>query len=75
MLHAQQVDELVCLVSALDRESLMQQFTCYRANFPLDFTHEFLNTTPLERLKHIFLAICLQSQRMPIVDMHAPKAA
>jgi hypothetical protein len=53
----------------------MQQFTCYRANFPLDFTQEFLSATPLERLKHIFLAICLQSQRMPEFDQPAPKAA
>ena len=75
MLQAQQIDELVCVVSALDREALVQQFSCYRANFPLDFTQEFLNSTPLERLKHIFLAICLQSQRMPNFNEPAPKAA
>ena len=75
MLQAQQIDELVCVVSALDREALVQQFSCYRANFPLDFTQEFLTSTPLERLKHIFLAICLQSQRMPEFDQQAPRAA
>jgi len=65
MLQSQQVEELICLVSALDREELIRQFTQYRANFPLDFTPEFLSTQPIERLRHIFLALCLQNQRMP----------
>jgi len=65
MLHSQQVEELICLVSSLDRARLIEQFRNYRATFPLDFSDEFLNATPIERLKHIFLAVCLQSQRMP----------
>lgn len=73
MLQAQQVEELICLVSSFDRDQLVQQFNSYPANFPLDFTEEFLDSTPLERLKHIFLAICLQSQRMPA--MHIAAAA
>jgi hypothetical protein len=71
MLQAEQVEELLCLVSALDREGLVRQFQCYRATFPLDFSSEFLRTTPLERLKHIFVAICLQSQHMPEINNHA----
>jgi len=69
MLQAQQVEELICLVSSLERQELVQQFHSYQATFPLDFTQEFLQTTPIERLKHIFLAICLQSQRMPSVHV------
>lgn len=65
MLQSQQVEELICLVSSLDRPRLVEQFKSYNATFPLDFTDEFLNSTPIERLKHIFLAVCLQSQRMP----------
>jgi hypothetical protein len=65
MLQTQQIEELICLVSALDREALMRQFVSYQATFPVDFTPEFLATTPLERLRHIFLAMCLQSQRFP----------
>jgi hypothetical protein len=65
MLQSQQVEELICLVSALDRDELIRQFTQYQASFPLDFTPEFLSTQPIERLRHIFLALCLQSQRMP----------
>jgi hypothetical protein len=65
MLQAHQVEELVCLVSSLDRDGLVRQFHNYRASFPLDFTPDFLNQQPLERLRHIFLALCLQCQRMP----------
>jgi hypothetical protein len=65
MLKSNQIEELICLVSALDREALMRQFVSYQATFPVDFTPEFLNSTPVERLRHIFLALCLQCQRIP----------
>jgi hypothetical protein len=65
MLPPTQVEELIGVVAALDREALIAQFRCYRATFPLDFTDAFLSTITVERLRHIFLAICLQSQRMP----------
>lgn len=65
MLAAHQIEELICLVEALDRASLVAQFQTYRAAFPLDFTDNFLATESLDRLRHIFLAVCLQTQRMP----------
>jgi len=73
MLHSTQVEELICLVSSLDRESLVEQFGNYRATFPLDFTSDFLHNHPIEHLKHIFVALCLQCQRMP--EMPTPQAA
>ena len=65
MLQPEQVEELICLVAALDRPALVRQFQQFRTTFPLDFTAEFLNTTDLERLRHIFVAVCLQSQQVP----------
>jgi len=65
MLMPTQIEELINLVSSLDRPGLLRQFEQYETTFPLDFTPEFLDSTPLERLKHIFVAVCLQSQRMP----------
>jgi hypothetical protein len=38
----------------------------YPAPFPIDFTDDFLQHTPVERLRHIFVALCLQNQRMPM---------
>ena len=68
MLESQQIDDLIQLVAALDREALLGQFHSYRANFPIDFTDDFLNQMPLDRLRHIFVALCLQTQRMPSDD-------
>lgn len=65
MLQSQQVEELIGLVFAMDRAALIHQFRNYPARFPLDFSDEFLRTTSLERLKHIFVAICLQSGQLP----------
>jgi hypothetical protein len=68
MLQSEQIEELICLVSALGRDALIEQFRTYRATFPLDFSNEFLRTAPLERLQHIFVAVCLQSQHMPRIS-------
>ncbi|MGH7180319.1 MAG: hypothetical protein ACREJC_23270 [Tepidisphaeraceae bacterium] len=67
MLKTQQVEELMCLVSSMDRSALMTQFCSYRASFPVDFTAGFLDSQPTDRLRHLFMAMCLQSQRMPEV--------
>ncbi|HEX4053040.1 MAG TPA: hypothetical protein VHX86_02120 [Tepidisphaeraceae bacterium] len=60
-----QVEELILLVSGLDKASLLRQFREYPASFPLDFTPDFLDQQPLERLRHLFVAVCLQCKRMP----------
>lgn len=65
MLHTDQVEELISVVSGLDREELLSQFRSYRSRFPLDFSEDFLRSASLDRLKHIFVAVCLQHQRMP----------
>lgn len=65
MLPPQQVEELVQLVCAMDRDALVRQFQHYHAQFPIDFTPEFLRTQPMERLRHIFVALCLHCQRLP----------
>jgi hypothetical protein len=65
MLQSHQVEELICLVSSLDRETLVKQFDRFPSDFPIDFTPEFLREQPLERLRHIFVALCLHNQRMP----------
>lgn len=65
MLKTDQIEKLITLVASLDRDALVEQFRSYPARFPVDFTDDFLRRTPLERLRHIFLAMCLQTQQMP----------
>jgi hypothetical protein len=52
-------------------------FHNYQARFPVDLTDHFLATEPLDRLRHIFLAMCLQCQRMPCAAVmeHEPLQA
>lgn len=68
MLHNEQIEELICLVSSLDREGLVRQFVEFPSRFPVDLTPDFLETQPLDQLRHIFLALCLQCQRIPQID-------
>jgi hypothetical protein len=65
VLQNDQVEELLTLVSDLDRATLITQFSTYPGRFPIDFTPEFLQHAPLERLRHIFVALCIQNQRLP----------
>jgi len=71
MLPTQQVEQLISLVATLDRPALLQQFADYRASFPVDFTADFLAAQPLERLQHIFIALCLHCQRLPADNLAA----
>jgi hypothetical protein len=76
MLQAHQIEDLIGVVSALDRDALVEQFRLYRGNFPIDFTADFLGRLPLERLRHIFVAMVLQNQRLPeIPTFTTPNAA
>jgi hypothetical protein len=53
------------MVAGLDRQAIIEQFRTFRGSFPIDFTAEFLRHVPLERLRHLFVALCLQQQQMP----------
>ena len=56
MLQSNQIEELITLVSSLDRDALVAHLRTYRANFPVDFTADYLNRLPLDKLRHIFVA-------------------
>jgi hypothetical protein len=76
MLQSHQIEDLIELVSGLDRDALVNHLLTYRANFPVDFTPTFLSQMELERLRHIFVAMCLQTQRLPsAIETNAPAAA
>ena len=75
MLDAHQVEELICLVSAMDRPTIVHHFRNFRGPFSVDFTDSFLQNSPLERLRHIFVALCLQCQHLPAFEVAPPAAA
>ena len=71
MLASNQIEELICVLSTWDRSMLISQFHAFRSSFPVDFTSEFLNKAPVEKLQHLFLALCLQNQRLPELGIAA----
>jgi hypothetical protein len=62
-MQAEQVEELICLVSAMDRHAVTERLLGFSGTFPVDFTPQFLATLPLDRLRHILLALCLHARR------------
>ena len=71
MLQSAQIEDLMTLVASLDRPALTHQFQNYRGKFPVDFTEDFLARTSLDKLRHIFVAMCMQNQRLPDGFSHA----
>lgn len=65
MLEPHQVEDLIRIVGAMERSSLTELLLGFRANFPVDFTDQFLANLSVERLRHIFVAICLQHGEFP----------
>ncbi len=57
------LDELLCTVATWDREQLIRQFTHHESRFPIDFTPDFYQTQSVERLRHIFVAVCIQNRQ------------
>lgn len=57
------IDELLCVVATWDRDQLVQQFQAHESRFPVDFTPEFYHSQPVDRLRHIFVALYLQNRR------------
>jgi hypothetical protein len=71
MLASDQIEQLICLLATWDQPTLIRQFQRFRSSFPVDCTDEFLNQLPAEKLRHVFLALCLQNQRLPELPVAA----
>jgi hypothetical protein len=68
-MRSEQVEELVCLISSLDRPALTHQLLEFSGSFPVDFTSEFIDSQSVERLRHLLFALCMQNKYIP--DMSA----
>jgi hypothetical protein len=65
MLASDQIDEAICLLATWDRQTLISEFLAFHSNFPVDLTPEYLAKMSDENIRHVFLAMCLQNQRVP----------
>jgi hypothetical protein len=71
MLASDQIEELICVLESWDRETLIDQFQAFHSHFPVDFTSDYLTQLSVEKLRHVFLALCLQNKRMPNIPAFA----
>lgn len=65
MLAPDDVEQLVAYTQHADRAMLIRHFRNCPAPFPVDFTDTFLTTLSIDRLRHLFLALCLQARYLP----------
>ena len=73
MLDPRQVEEIMAIIAAMNREMVIERLKSFRGSIPVDFTNQFLADQPTDRLQHIYAALCLQSQSLP--DEEVPTAA
>jgi hypothetical protein len=66
-----QVEALICLISSMNRDEVIAKLVSFQGRFPIDFNHDYLSRQPLDRLQHIFLALCLQHSRTPTFEAAA----
>lgn len=46
-------------IAVMSRAELIEQFRSYPAPFPIDFSDEFLNAQPVDRLRHVFAGLVM----------------
>jgi hypothetical protein len=71
MLGLEQVDQVICQLATWDRQTLMSELLAFQSKFPVDLTADYLATLSDDRIRHVFLAMCLQNQRLPVGSMSA----
>lgn len=74
MLESHHVEELIQIVTAMDRDSLIERMLHFRGTFPVDFSREFLERLPVDRLRHILVALCVQCSVLPTAEIPAAAA-
>jgi hypothetical protein len=64
-METQQIEQLITMVSVMDRDALKGRFFAFHGSFPVDLSEDFLDRLPLDHLRHIFVALCIQNNRLP----------
>ncbi len=65
MLTPQTTEQVLRVVERMDRKQIIEQMRKCPARFPIDLTDQWLQTQPIEELRHVLAAICIQCEVMP----------
>ncbi len=75
MLRSHDSERVMEIIESLDREQVIDQLRRCPARFPIDFTDEWLRTQPLEELRHVLAAVCIQCDVIPQIADRGPVRA
>ena len=64
MLSCEQVEALNGQIQHMDRDTVAHALATFKARFPLDFTPDFYQREPINKLRHILFGLCLHNQKM-----------
>jgi hypothetical protein len=54
-------EQFATSIARMDKAELKQQIKTFPGRFRLDFTEDYLNTAPVDRLRHILLAAMINA--------------
>jgi hypothetical protein len=54
-------EQFATSIARMDKAELKQQIKTFPGHFRLDFTEDYLNTAPVDRLRHILLAAMINA--------------
>lgn len=66
MMSTDQVEALISQIAAYSRLELIDRLLGFVADFPVDFTPEYLSGQSTDRLGHLLFALCVQARRLPL---------
>lgn len=61
------LDDVLVTIASMDRQTLIDQFHTYPAPFPIDFSDDFLEAQPIDRLRHVFAGLVMHCRIVPEV--------
>lgn len=59
------VEQMTTRIAQMDKDELKQQIKAFPGRFRLDFSDDYLNTAPVDHLRHILLAAALSAGSGP----------
>jgi len=59
-------EQMTTSIAQMGKDELKQQIRDFPGRFRLDFTDDYLNAAPVDRLRHILLAAAINARSGPI---------
>ncbi|MCK5113707.1 MAG: hypothetical protein KAR11_02980 [Phycisphaerae bacterium] len=57
-------EDMIIGIAVMDRQELIQKLLTMRCGFPIDFSREYLESIPLDNLRHIVLDASFHDEQL-----------